>query len=61
MNQGYLLKNKDKRQFVNVANFIENIIKSNRAVKETVIGNIETKEFYRLTDDGFEVEMEAMN
>ena len=61
VNQGYLLKNKDKRQFVNVANFIENIIKSNRAVKETVIGNIETKEFYRLTDDGFEVEMEAMN
>ncbi|MCG0733512.1 DNA phosphorothioation-dependent restriction protein DptF [Lactiplantibacillus plantarum] len=61
VNQGYLLKNKDKQQFVNVANFIKNIVKSNRAIKETVIGNIETKEFYRLTDDGFEVEMEAMD
>lgn len=61
VDQGYLLKLENKRQFVNVSSFIENIVKSDKAMKETLIGNIETKEFYRLTDNGFEIEMEGMD
>ncbi|GEO73675.1 dnd system-associated protein 3 [Levilactobacillus namurensis DSM 19117] len=57
VNQGYLLKADDRHQFVNVATFIENITKSKQTNKETLIGNIETNKFYRLTDDGMGVEM----
>ncbi|MCP9615216.1 DNA phosphorothioation-dependent restriction protein DptF [Levilactobacillus brevis] len=58
--QGYLLKTADRHQFVNVATFIENITKSRQTDKETLIGNIETNHYYRLTYDGMDVEMGEM-
>lgn len=61
VSQGYLLKDSDRHQFVNVATFIENITKSCQAGKETLIGNVETNDFYRLTYDGMDVEMGEMN
>lgn len=60
VNRGYILKEEDRHQFVNVATFVENIIKSGQAKKETLIGNIETNKFYRLTYDGMDIEMGEM-
>lgn len=57
VNSGYLLKSSDKHQFVNVSTFIENIIKSHKSNKETLIGNIETNKYYRLTNDGMGIDL----
>lgn len=57
VNNGYLLKSSDKHQFVNVSTFIENIIKSNKSSKETLIGNIETNKYFRLTNDGMGIDL----
>lgn len=61
VNNGYLLKNSDKHQFVNVATFVENIIKSNKSGKETLIGNIKTNKFYRLTNDGMGINLRELD
>jgi len=55
---GYLLKSEDKRRFANVANFVENLSKGDRSMNETIIGNVETKHFYKLLNDGIEVSLE---
>lgn len=57
VNNGYLLKNSDKHKFVNVSTFIENVIKSPKANKETLIGNVKTNKYYRLTNDGMGIEL----
>lgn len=61
VNNGYLLKNSDKHQFVNVATFVENIIKSNKSRKETLMGNIKTGKYYRLTDNGIGIDLREID
>lgn len=61
VNQGYMLKMTDRHQFANVSTFIENITESNQTLKETLIGSVETNQFYRLTYDGMDVEMRGEN
>lgn len=61
VNDGYLLKKKDRHQFVNIATFIQKITKSDRASEETLIGRINDDKFYQLTFDGLgQVEMEEL-
>lgn len=58
---GYLLKDDDRHKFVNVATFVENIIKSRKSNEETLIGNIDTDTYYRLTNDGMGIDLKEID